>query len=485
MRAMILDEPELEFGGGGRHIDPRYGIDDHGPVDGATASAPGEIKVGIIGSQAAVEGIRRWLERCRGEIPARPSRQPRLFRDFPGFDTDRCFHSKLTFDDRWMRRIHSRDLARLSGQAAQAVPAAVEAWAAELEPLADENRCQVIICALPEELDLLEEPDTQDAENGLLDGASTGREESDPTVRVDFHDMLKARSLRHRIPIQIVRRETWDPKYRPKTSDGSTRTVQDEATRAWNIHTALYYKAGGVPWRLLRSPADYATCYVGVAFFTTPDRSEVHTSVAQVFNERGDGVVVQGGPAARSKEDRQPHLQQADARDLLMQALTLYRHEHGNFPARVVLHKTSRFNEAEKAGFNTAADDLRVDQIELMWVSSGDRLRLYRSGDNAPLRGTLLDLGDRHVLYTRGSVDFYRVYPGMYVPTPIALRPVTADHQPEELAAETLALTKMNWNDTQLDQWLPITLRAAHQVATILKHAPSGQPIAARYAHYM
>ncbi len=211
----------------------------------------------------------------------------------------------------------------------------------------------------------------------------------------------------------------------------------------------------------------------------------MHSSVAQVFNERGDGVVVQGGPAARSKEDRQPHLEQADARDLLVQALTLYRHEHRNFPARVVVHKTSRFNEAEKAGFNTAADDLRIDQIELMWVSSGDRLRLYRSGDNAPLRGTLLDLGDRHVLYTKGSVDSDGVYPGLYVPTPVALRPITADHQPEELAAETLALTKMNWNDTQLDQWLPITVRAAHQVATILKHAQPGEPIAARYAHYM
>jgi hypothetical protein len=70
--------------------------------------------------------------------------------------------------------------------------------------------------------------------------------------------------------------------------------------------------------------------------------------------------------AARSKEDRQPYLEQPDAHDLLVQALTLYRHENGNFPARVVLHKTSRFNDAEKAGFNTAADDLHVDQIELV-----------------------------------------------------------------------------------------------------------------------
>ena len=30
----------------------------------------------------------------------------------------------------------------------------------------------------------------------------------------------------------------------------ASRPLQDEATRAWNFHTALYYKAGGTPWRL-------------------------------------------------------------------------------------------------------------------------------------------------------------------------------------------------------------------------------------------
>ena len=38
MRARILEEPELEFGNGGRHVDPRTGISDYGPVDDA---APG------------------------------------------------------------------------------------------------------------------------------------------------------------------------------------------------------------------------------------------------------------------------------------------------------------------------------------------------------------------------------------------------------------------------------------------------------------
>ena len=61
MRAFVLDEPELEFGGGGRHIDPRFGIASYGPVDAGTDGAPARIRVGVVGSQLAVEGIRSWL----------------------------------------------------------------------------------------------------------------------------------------------------------------------------------------------------------------------------------------------------------------------------------------------------------------------------------------------------------------------------------------------------------------------------------------
>ena len=38
MHAEVLDEPELEFGGGNRHIDPRFGIATYGPADLAGVS---------------------------------------------------------------------------------------------------------------------------------------------------------------------------------------------------------------------------------------------------------------------------------------------------------------------------------------------------------------------------------------------------------------------------------------------------------------
>lgn len=33
MKAFVIDEPEVEFAAGCRHVDPRFGIADYGPVD--------------------------------------------------------------------------------------------------------------------------------------------------------------------------------------------------------------------------------------------------------------------------------------------------------------------------------------------------------------------------------------------------------------------------------------------------------------------
>ena len=112
------------------------------------------------------------------------------------------------------------------------------------------------------------EPDSEE-----LNGPETYRD-----VGSTFHDILKARSLGLACPIQVIREETWTGK-RP-TGSKRDRPLQDEASRAWNLFTALYYKAGGTPWRLPRASTDLATCFVGVSSiglqmrvpFTPPSR---------------------------------------------------------------------------------------------------------------------------------------------------------------------------------------------------------------------
>lgn len=475
--SVVLDEPDLEFARGSRHIDPRQGITIYGPAD--TADTARLVRIGIVGLQTHIDGLKQWLDLCREPIAAKESPLGHLHQPFRGFNSDRGFRATIVPNTRLERVIAKRDLDNLASlNPLQAVHAAVDLYDAELAVLHEEPNCDVVIVCRPEQLD---DAPTADPEVDDDDAAPTVM-----PVGVDFHSMLKARSLKYSRPIQIIRRGTWDQSFKDRSRSGSQRSRQDEATRAWNLHTALYYKSGGVPWRLPRDNRDLTTCYVGVGFYQGLTNEVLETSVAQVFNERGDGVIVRGGKAAILKDDRRPHLNEDDAFGLLDAALNRYRMEHLTSPARVVLHKTSSYTDAELAGFRSAAESQRLSLLEMLWLTRSEPTRLFRTGEFPPLRGTLLSLSDdRHVLYTRGSVPAYQTYPGMYVPRPVGFRTVDTETGSKGLASELLALTKMNWNATPLDGHQPITLRTADTIADILRHLGPDDPMAGRYAFYM
>jgi hypothetical protein len=136
-----------------------------------------------------------------------------------------------------------------------------------------------------------------------------------------------------------------------------------------------------------------------------------------------------------------------------------------------------------------------IEIIEVCYRKNCVPLQSFRKGSFAaigalpypPLRGTAMRLDDEQtILYTRGSVDFFRTYPGLYVPNPLVLHAQRRDTPDWNLLLkETLALTKMNWNGTQFDGALPITLKAARQVGDILKYVPDGTTPDPRYRFYM
>lgn len=480
MRALVLAEPELEFGGASRHIDPRFGISSFGPADLNAASQPKAMRLGLVGSDQDLDALKIWLERCRDEIPAKDERYPHLFPSFPGCDVDRGLCSTVVFSDRATNSISPtalREIERATGLAALA--RAVDVYCDEARALAESNRVDVIVLARPTGLkDIALMPPGRHAT-----GADSEDVGADVAKRfANFHDLVKARLLSIGTPVQIVRRSTVDESIAPPV--GSSR--QDEATRAWNLHVALYYKAGGVPWRMQRDSRDLTTCFVGVSFYQAGDEGNLETAVAQVFNERGDGVVVRGESAVPRGSDRQPHLSREGAEQLLLSALDEYRREHRTEPARVVIHKASKFTDEEVDGFRLVADTRRLDALDLAWVTSSEGVRAFRRGQAPPLRGTMIELDESEaVLYTRGSIDFYSTYPGMHVPTPIGIRALSPTKSIKAIAEEVMALSKMNWNQTRLDGRLPVTLRTAEQVKRVLRFVDSSSPVAARYAQYM
>ncbi len=481
MRCHFLCEPELEFGSG-NHIDIRFGLSRCGPLDFANGRGLDRARLGIIGDQQSVTNFRTWLDKCRDGIEAKASPLHTLFPAFPGFGAGRTF-CDFTADETSCRAINSRDCKQLEiiNNRDELVRVSVECFIGEAADLLETVKCDVVLF-LPW-TDLLARIDTgKDPKQPM----PRSRYEERPQRSVVWHDLLKAKAMSLKVPIQVCRPATYGGKVHRFTLDGTPKKdVEDEASRAWNFFSALYYKAGGIPWRLPRKSSDLTTCFVGVSYFHPVEADSVQASVAQVFNERGEGVVVRGGQALVEKPDRSLHLDEGTAAGLLRNALESYRKNHRTLPARVVCHKSRYFDEGEIAGFEKAAQELNIDQLDLLSLRRSS-MRFFRNKPNPPLRGTAIELDDRRALiYTQGSVDFYRCYPGMRVPRPLEVSFDRVDSSSLPLLEEIMALTKMNWNSTRFNNTEPITLAAARNVGEVLRYTEEKQEINARYSYYM
>ena len=488
MRVHHIEEPLLEFGAG-THIDVRFGIAQHGPFDVSHGTAPGNIRVGVVGSAGSIEDLTAWLEQAAAGVPGKVSRRANFHPAFPGFSVDSCFGCRLVTEERWTATMSQREIEQLIAQPPHTVvSSAVDLFVERGRSLLGDNALDVLICAPPgdlmERLDEVVSNAPASSEEAIDEGSE--EESGHKPVSPPFHDLLKARGMTLGVPLQMVRPPTYGGQSRMKGTGRRGLALQDEATRAWNFFTALYYKAGGIPWRLVRDAASFASCYAGISFFTSLDRERVLTSVAQVFNERGEGIIVRGANAQKTEVDRQPHLNGEDAHRLIGEAIKTFREEHRHMPARLVVHKTSRFAAGEQAGLLRAAAEENIELVDLVTVDRSFT-RLFRTGTNPPLRGTFLDLSvDKAILYLRGSVEFFEMYPGMYVPRPLEMTVATSESTKHVLATEMLALSKLNWNNTQFDGGEPITVRAARQVGDILKCVPSDSDVVQRgFRFYM
>jgi hypothetical protein len=244
--------------------------------------------------------------------------------------------------------------------------------------------------------------------------------------------------------------------------------------------------SGRIPWRRLPKEGGFTACYVGISFYREVGGQQLFTSAAQMFDERGRGFVLKGKRAHTESRGRHPYMTREDAKELIAGVLAAYKTHHKTLPARVIILKTSRFRAEEAEGVFEALDEAGTELRDLVWVQESYSMKMLRDGNYPVLRGTFVDLAGKGLLYTNGSMPYDGTYPGQYDPRPLLLCPYQgSDSTISEIAEEVLSLTKINWNSTQMNQRLPIPIRAAKMVGEVLKYLEEGQAVSTDYRRYI
>lgn len=473
MKLEHISEPRLRFAKGD-HICPRKGIATYGVFDRTMGTRRTDVMVGAVGTATCIEALERWMSRCGGEIPAaEDAKQPNLRVPFPGFCMGHGFDARLVFGQdlaRTLKKSEVDEIVAIKDRQTR-LTKAIDLYYEHIKFLAQNRQVDVVVCVIPDALHKVISTDEPSPIEESLEASV------EVAAELNFRRALKAKAMHLGKPLQLVR---------AVSLESNRKGQQDDATKAWNFCTALYYKAGPrVPWKLQSDDQRPSSCAVGIAFYRSRDRQVLNTSLAQIFDELGNGLILRGTPIDMARDDRVPHLSAKQAYDLLAAALNEYRVALRNYPARIVVHKSSNFSPDEMDGLTQAATDLRIDTVDLVTVMDS-KLRLFREGNYPPYRGTRIELNDqRHLLYTRGSVWYYQTYTGLYIPQPIELRIVRSEESPTFIAREVLGLSKMNWNNTQLDGKYPVTLGCARKVGEIMKYLGDADAPQIRYGFYM
>ncbi len=473
MKLKHILEPELEFAQN-KHICPRAGISSFNTYDSKNEYRKKEINIGGVGTSENLGKLSDWIDKCGQFIEAKPdSNQPRLYTTFCGFNSSNGFKSSLQHGEALTKDINNSDIKRIIriSNDNERITQAIDLYYEKVKFIAQHRNVDLITCVIPNELFPFIAKETKQDQEETIDGV----QERVADYELNFRRALKAKTMHLGKPLQLMREDSLT----------NSRFRQDTATKAWNFCTAAYYKANQIPWRLPHNINRPSVCFVGISFYKSRDRKITHTSLAQIFDELGNGVILRGTPVKIDERDRKPHLETEQAYDLLKGALNEYSLAMEAFPARLVIHKSSNYNQEELEGFRNAVFDLGIGKVDFVTILDSD-IRLLRDGMYPTLRGTMVEL-DKNIrlLYTKGAVEYYRTYPGPYIPRPLEIRIVESDVSPDIICEEILALTKMNWNNTQFDGKYPITMVCARKVGEVMKYLDVNEKAQIRYGFYM
>ncbi|WP_063695248.1 argonaute/piwi family protein [Bradyrhizobium embrapense] len=496
----ILPEPMLEFGYQQQIEDPRNGLFLFGPI---ADRKPPAIRLGAIGTPSGLSILRDWLDSANRFIPAITEGSAHQFA-FPGFEA--------AFRTRWSNKpaveiaVSSADVANTirKSDRYQAIYETVSLFERPIKRHLREDDSQVDIwfVVVPDEVWRLGRPLSRVSRSEaiysrpslgprvarrLFREPSLFSEEMDAAevyrYELNFHHQLKARLVRSRAVIQVVRESTLSGG--SSNEDLHRRRLQDPATVAWNLGTTTFFKSGGRPWKLAN--VRDGVCYIGLVFkMNTADPTKGNACCgAQMFLDSGDGLVFKGamGPWY-SSQTREFHLPRDEAKNLISRLFDSYVQEHKREPRELFIHGKTRFSNEEWDGFRSGVPS-HVNLVGVRIIRSNE-MKLFGPGSLPVIRGSCYRLSrNRALLWTTGYIPQLDTYPGREVPNPLLVEVCRGEADLDEVLKDVLGLTKVNFNSCLFADGLPVTLRFADAVGEVLTAAPMNQEAPLPFRYYI
>lgn len=494
----ILDEPELTFGYNQNASDPRDGLILYGPL---TRTKINSIDLGIIGTKDGIKKLITWLKRIQQPVKSFDNDLARPF--FPGFDT--AFETTINFNSIKTAEVSSTQITKFLKytDSHQRVYNLVKLFADELirYKREEEEPVQVWFVVIPDEIHLYCRPGSRipfTTENIQL-GLRGWYTRTQPPLYEEhkvlqeaykfekhFHNQLKSRLLKEQIITQVVRESTIAYQEILNISGQPKRDLAKfESAIAWNISTTLYYKTGGLPWKL--SDVRDGVCYVGLVYKKTSTDMLNRTAccAAQMFLDSGDGQVFRGniGPWYNPK-NRQFHLNRESAYELIEKALTTYLMKNGKYPKELFIHAKTYFNDEEWNGFVEASGE--KSKILGIRIRDDRVFKLFRDYTYPILRSMILKIDDKTAfLWTRGFIPRIQTVLGLETPNPLSVEICRGESNIKLVCQDILALTKLNYNSCIFADGKPVTLRFADMIGEILTAGPCEDIEVLPFKHYI
>ena len=500
VRMVLISEPVLTFGYGQKLADPRDGIMLFGPY--TRDKLCGQLNVGIIGPQVCRTFLKNYLQNLHkptygdGEIarPFFPGIEAAYgvsinFANLPEIDIPQEKISEYLRYADGHQRVHNLSnlyTERLiTYQKQEEMP--VNVWFVVIpDDVYTYSRPKSRIPSASDNINVrLSKTERKPGQMFLFEYLNLLKGAYD--FEVNFHNQLKAKLLKDKIVTQVVRTST--VAYNEIWQDQKKITIEKkfDTAKAWNISTTLYYKAGGLPWRL--GDVRKGVCYLGLVYkkLHSEETNRNACCAAQMFLDSGDGVVFRGNIGPWYNPDtKEFHIHATDAQSLLRQSLSSFkeRNPQGDFPEEVFIHAKTNFDNEEWSGFLAAADG--KSRLVGVRIRENRVLKLYRDFNYSVPRGTTLIHSDsKAYLWSKGYIPRLQTQLGLETPNPLEIEVTRGVPDIETVCKDILALTKLNYNTCLFGDGLPVTLRFADRIGEVLTAGKSAEFGVLPFKHYI